>query len=35
VTNEELPMNPDNAKLLSMTAQHPQTGVQTSDTPSK
>jgi hypothetical protein len=35
VTYEELPMTPDNAKLLNVTAQHPDARVRTRATPSK
>jgi hypothetical protein len=35
VAYEELPMSPDNAKLLSITAQHPQARVQTRAAPTK
>jgi hypothetical protein len=35
VAYDELPMSPDNAKLLSITAQHPDVRVQTRTAPSK
>ena len=35
VTYEELPMTPANAKLVSLTAQHPDARVRTTDAPVK
>jgi hypothetical protein len=35
VTYEELPMTPDTAKFVSITAQHPSARVDKRDTPSK